>query len=109
MRLLSIFILILSANAYADSFSDLVYEVSVEANEPLGVTRNVMLQTFKVIENRMKEDRATSIPQFGRFYTQDKEKKSEKDKEGYWLSPRQVRTPKCSMAKELKNKLEKLD
>ncbi len=93
----------------ADSFTDLVYEVSADSGESVSTSRRVILSTFKKITDRLIEDRATSIPEFARFYTQDKEKKSQKDKEGYWISPKTVRYPKCTILKALKRKLERHD
>jgi len=57
----------------------------------------------------MSEDRATSIPGFGRFSASEKEKKSQKDASGFWLSPKMVKTPKFTPSKELKTKLEQGD
>ena len=91
---------------FADSYDDFVYEVAASSNTSTSITRKCVSETFKTIQNRMLEDRATSIPGFGRFSTSEKEKKSQKDSNGFWLSPKIVKTPKFTAAKELKLKLE---
>ncbi len=101
-------IMFVTTLTYADSFDDLIYEVSADSGESVSTSRRVVLSTFKKITDRLKEDRATSIPEFARFYTQDKEKKSQKDKEGYWISPKTVRFPKCTILNALKKKLERI-
>lgn len=101
--------IVISKSIYADPFNEFVYEVAAASGESETATRKTILETFKVIKKRMVDDKATSIPEFGRFYTHEREKKGDKDKDGYWLSPRMVRTPKFTIDRGFKKKLEKLD
>lgn len=101
--------ILLTYNAHADSFDDFILEVSVASGVTSQDTERVISKTFQVIKNRMLNDKATSIPEFGRFYTHEKEKRNQKDSDGYFLSPRTVRTPKFIYATEFKKKMEKLD
>lgn len=94
--------------AYANSsFDDLVSDVAQEASISRVMARDILLTTFKVITDRMQEDKGTSIPDFGRFYVQEKQKPSGVDKDGFTTAPRMIRTPRCTMSKELRNILEK--
>jgi nucleoid DNA-binding protein len=89
------------------SFDELVKEVAVESGISRSLASEVVRSTFGIITRRMLDDKGTSIPDFGRFYVQEKQKASGKDKDGFTLAPRMVRTPRCTMSKELRTILEK--
>jgi nucleoid DNA-binding protein len=94
-------------SVYANSsFDDLVSEVAEEVEISRSLSSKVVRATFITITKRMMEDKGTSIPDFGRFYAQEKQKSTGKDKDGYTLEPKMVRSPRFTISKELKNILE---
>ncbi len=95
---------LLSANS---SFDDLIEEVAEETGISKSLSLSVITKTFEKITTRMLEDKGTSVPDFGRFYVQEKQKASEVDKDGFTLAPRMIRVPRCTMSKELREILEK--
>jgi nucleoid DNA-binding protein len=103
---LSASILITEPVFASSSFDELVREVADESDISTSLSRNLILSTFRKITERMQEDKGTSIPDFGRFYVQEKQKSTGKDKDGFTLAPRMVRSPRCVMSRQLKKILE---
>jgi nucleoid DNA-binding protein len=92
---------------YANSsFDDLVSEVADEVEISRSLSMKVVRATFRRITERMMEDKGTSVPDFGRFYVQEKQKSTGKDKDGYTLQPRMVRSPRFTVSNELRKILE---
>ena len=102
-------LILLVERVNADSYDDLIYEVSGATNISDSTVRKVIFQTFLTIRKRLEIDQATSIPDFGRFSAHEKEKKSEKDKDGFWRAPKTVRTMRFTPNINLKRKLEAID
>lgn len=104
-----LFFLFIPSYSFADSFDDFLLEVSVASGISEHAARTVVVQTFKIIKQRMENDTATSIPEFGRFYMHEKEKKNQKDTDGFYLSPRTVRIPKFTYATEFRKRAERIE
>jgi len=95
---------LLSPNVSAElsSYEELVIDVAENANISRPLAENVIDLTFEEIRNRLKENKGTSIPDFGRFYVQEK---YQKIGEGEFSSKKSVLTPRFSMSPELKKKV----
>lgn len=89
------------------SFDELARELSVKEGISKPQAKKIVASVFKLITERMLDDKGTSIPDFGRFYVQEKQKEASKDKDGFTYAPRMVRVPRCSLGKELRKILEK--
>ena len=90
------------AIAELSSYQELILEVSESANISKSLAENIVDLTFKEITNRLKDNKGTSIPEFGRFYVQEKYNK-ESTKGGF--SKRSTLTPRFSMSPDLKKRV----
>ncbi|HMO17269.1 MAG TPA: HU family DNA-binding protein [Oligoflexia bacterium] len=90
----------------ASSFDDLVSEVAEETSFSRTEVESILRASFKRIGERMREDKGTSIPDFGRYTVAEKIKRQGKDREGYEIAGGVVRSPRFSFSKEFKLFLE---
>lgn len=89
-------------NAELSSYQELILEVSESANISKSLAENVVDLTFKEITARLKHNKGTSIPEFGRFYVQEK---YSKESSAGSFSKKSTLTPRFSMSPELKRKV----
>lgn len=88
--------------AELSSYEELVNAVADEASISRTQAAGIIDLTFGEIINRLTEKKGTSIPDFGRFYVQEKYSKGEKSNS---TSKKSVLSPRFSMAPELKKKV----
>lgn len=88
--------------AELSSYEELVVTVANEANVSKAQAEGIIDLTFGEITQRLIDKKGTSIPEFGRFYVQEKYPKSDS---GDIRSKKSVLSPRFSMAPELKKKV----
>ncbi len=92
-----------SLMAEPSSYEELILEVANTTNISKSLAETVIDATFKEIVGRLEEKKGTSIPEFGRFYVQEKYKKKDS---GLKLPKKSRISPRFSMSPELKRKIQ---
>lgn len=80
------------------SYGDLVRDVSKLSGSSISQTEEIIETTFSELTNRMMENKGTSIPNFGRFYVQEKFDKSDRGNRKSTLTPRFSYSPEVKKA-----------
>ncbi len=93
------------AVAELSSYEELILDVAESANISKALAESIIDQTFKEITVRLKDNKGTSIPEFGRFYVQEKyDKKASANS----ISKKSTLNPRFSMSPELKKRVQGL-
>jgi len=90
------------AKAELSSYEELIAEVADQANISKALAENIVDLTFKEITTRLRENKGTSIPEFGRFYVQEKYVKNGSSES---ISKKSTLNPRFTMSPDLKKKV----
>ncbi len=103
--LITYFCFLLPSITFADtsSYEDMVNSISRDEGLSRAEVDKITRAIFSEIISRMKEDKSTSIPNLGRFYSQ--EKQLEEDHNFSGGLGRVIRVPRFTFSPELKKKL----